>query len=237
MNAKSFLLGLPLLLAASAAVAAAPAEPVACMPVIEGAWVRAAPPGATMFAGYATVKNQCGKPAVVVGVESMDFAEAMIHQTVVEDGVSKMRHADRLPVPAKGELRFSPGGLHLMLMQPRRALPEASRVRIRLLLADGRKVFAEYPVQREAPPAAACQSMPGAVSTSARMLDRRLVNKLAARISLRDAVAALGPAVRDVGSGLHVLEWDVSASDVFRISAPDFCAPSVSQRLSRKSQP
>ena len=151
MNAKRYLPGLLLMVAASAAVAGAPANADTCIPVIQKAWIRAAPPGAMMRAGYATVKNPCGKPVVIVGVESLDFKGAMIHRTILENGVSQMRSADRLEVKAHGELQFSPGNLHMMLLQPVRTLPEGSRVRIYLLLEDGRKLSADYPVQREAP--------------------------------------------------------------------------------------
>jgi len=147
MNGKRCALGLALLLCASAAVAAKPE----CGLRIERAWVRAAPPGATMLAGYATVKNDCAKPIAIVGVESLDFAEAMIHRTVIENGVSRMLHAARLEVPAKGKLHFAPGGMHLMLMRPNRPLPPGSKARVRLILADGSRLFTEYEVQREAP--------------------------------------------------------------------------------------
>ncbi|MFT3806672.1 copper chaperone PCu(A)C [Arenimonas sp.] len=147
MNAKHGLTGLLLLLAASAAVA----SPEACAPKIERAWVRAAPPGTAMMAGYLTLRNDCAKPVAIAGVESMDFGDAMIHETIVENGVSKMRHTSELVMPAKSKLIFEPGGRHLMLMRPLRALPAGSRVRIRLILGDGRKLFAEYEVRREAP--------------------------------------------------------------------------------------
>lgn len=104
-----------------------------------------------MMAGYFTLRNDCAKPIAVVGVESMDFGDAMIHETLVENGMSRMRHVEALPVPAKASLVFEPGGRHLMLMKPLRALPAGSRARIRLVLADGRKLFAEYEVRREAP--------------------------------------------------------------------------------------
>ena len=112
------ILGLGLLACASAAVAATPA----CVPTVEKAWVRAAPPGAMMLAAYATVRNPCPAALVVTGVESGDFAMAMMHETLIENGVSKMRHAQSLPLPARGELRFEPGGRHVMLMQPRHAI-------------------------------------------------------------------------------------------------------------------
>lgn len=147
MNAPSFILGLLLLASASAAVA----DPVACTPVAEQAWIRAAPPGATALAGYAVLRNPCAKPFVVTDVGSVDFAMGMIHETVVEKGVSRMRHAKSLPLPARGVLKFEPGGKHMMLMHPRRVLKEGDRVRLVLKLADGQKVNIDAVVRRDAP--------------------------------------------------------------------------------------
>lgn len=141
MNVMRLLMGLALLVAASAAVGAEP-----CVPTIEDAWVRAAPPGTTTLAGYLVVRNDCDVAVAVTGVESADFAMPMIHRSVVEDGVAKMRPAGDLTVPAGGELRFAPGGLHLMLMQPKRPLAEGDAARIALVLADGRRLAADFPV-------------------------------------------------------------------------------------------
>lgn len=149
MNAHSLLTGLALMFTASAAVAVAPAG--ACQPVIAKAWIRAAPPGAMMLAGYATVRNPCPRAIAVVAVEAADFGSAMMHETVVENGVSKMRHTDRLALPARGELRFAPGGRHLMLMQPRRPLKEGERSVLTLVLADGRRLAATFSVRRDPP--------------------------------------------------------------------------------------
>ncbi len=132
---------------ASAAVGAE----TACAPVIEKPWVRAAPPGAASLAGYLVLRNPCKAAVEVSGVESRDFGMPMIHRTEVVDGISRMRPAGRLVVPPGGELRFGPGGLHLMLMKPRRALAEGDQAGVRLVLADGRRVFAVFPVRREAP--------------------------------------------------------------------------------------
>lgn len=143
MNVMRPLMGLVLMAAASAAVGAEP-----CVPTVEEAWVRAAPPGAPSLAGYFVLRNGCDAPVAVAGVESDDFGMPMIHRSVEENGVAKMRPAGDLTVPAGGELRFSPGGLHLMLMQPVRPLAEGEVARIRIVLADGRKLSADFPVRR-----------------------------------------------------------------------------------------
>ena len=122
-----------------------------CAPVIEKPWVRAAPPGAPSLAGYLVLRNPCKSAVEVADVESRDFGMPMIHRTEVVDGVSRMRPAGKLVVPPGGELRFEPGGLHLMLMKPLRALAEGDQASVRLVLADGRRVFAVYPVRRDAP--------------------------------------------------------------------------------------
>ncbi|MEO8160230.1 MAG: copper chaperone PCu(A)C [Arenimonas sp.] len=123
-----------------------------CAPRVEKGWIRAAPLAATSFAGYAVVHNDCPKPVVITGVKGHDFMMAMIHRTAIEAGVSQMRHVKLAPIPAGSRLTFSPGGMHMMLMHPRRALPPGTLVRIELILADGRSIPAELTVRREPPP-------------------------------------------------------------------------------------
>ena len=147
MNACRLFAGLVLTLSASAAVGATPD----CTPVIETPWVRAAPPGAASLAGYLVLRNPCAAPVEVADVESKDFGMPMIHRTVEEGGVSRMRPAGKLEIPPGGELRFEPGGLHLMLMRPLRPLAEGDVAGVRLVLADGRRIYAEFPVRRTPP--------------------------------------------------------------------------------------
>ena len=146
MNAHLIFPGLLLLLSASAAVGAE-----ACAPLIEKPWLRSAPPGARSLAGYLVLRNPCDAPVEVLDVESRDFGMPMIHRTVEEDGMSRMRPAGRLVLAPGESLRFEPGGLHLMLMRPLRPLAEGDVAGVRLVLADGRRVFAEFPVRRDAP--------------------------------------------------------------------------------------
>ncbi|GAB2658897.1 hypothetical protein GCM10027193_11190 [Arenimonas aestuarii] len=142
------------MLASVSTAGAAPALPAKgepCQPVIESPWVRSAPPGAASLAAYLVLRNPCGSDIEVVGVESLDFGMPMMHRTVEENGMSRMRPAGRLVLAPGESLRFEPGGLHLMLMRPLRPLADGDVARLRLVLADGRRLFAKFPVRRSAP--------------------------------------------------------------------------------------
>lgn len=104
-----------------------------------------------MLAGYATVRNPCARAVAIVDVGSGDFAMAMIHETQVENGVSRMRHVDSLPLPAHGKVRFAPGGMHLMLMHPKRELKAGGTVKLSLKLADGRLISGNFPIRSDPP--------------------------------------------------------------------------------------
>ena len=75
--------------------------------------------GMDMSAGYLTLNNNTGTAIVVTQVQSPQFARVEIHETTIEDGISKMRALDSLTVPANGSARLERGGKHLMLMQAR----------------------------------------------------------------------------------------------------------------------
>jgi copper(I)-binding protein len=76
---------------------------------------------------------------------------AMVHETTVESGMSRMRHAKALVAPARGSLVFAPGGNHMMLMHPKRKLAEGDRVKVDIVLKDGRRLPTVLVVRREAP--------------------------------------------------------------------------------------
>ena len=160
MNGQHLYLGLALLGMASASVTslagtAVGVKPVKtiqqCMPVIHKAWIRSAPPGAQTLAGYLVIKNICKTSIKIVDVESRDFGMPMIHRSVLENGVSKMRDPGVMEIKPGASLKFEAGGLHIMLMQPRRIFKEGDKAGVRLVLADGRKVYSEFPVLKQAP--------------------------------------------------------------------------------------
>lgn len=110
------------------------------------AWIRAAPPGATMTAGYATLKNSGDAPLTVLTVQSDAFRLTSLHETIVDRDVSKMREVHRLVLEPGSEIRLAPGGKHLMLMQPRHEIAVGDKVQVMFLLADGTRLETYFDV-------------------------------------------------------------------------------------------
>ena len=110
------------------------------------AWIRAAPPGVPMMAGYATLKNTGDAPISVLTVQSDAFRQSSIHQTMIEHGVAKMRETPRIDLAPGATVTLKPGGAHLMLVDPRHAIGKGEKVRMVFLLADGARVETYFEV-------------------------------------------------------------------------------------------
>lgn len=117
--------------AAAALLACGPA--LACPGLqVDEAWVRATPPGAMMTAAYAKLRNAGTRLLSIDGAFGADFAGAELHRTVVENGISRMRHGEPLQLEPGVSGALEPGGWHLMLMRPARALKAGDRVPLAL---------------------------------------------------------------------------------------------------------
>ena len=112
-------------------------------------WIREAPPTTRVMAGYLTMVNAGGTPVTVTSISSPDFEDAEIHRTVVEDGIARMLPVSQLEIPANSPLKLEPGGLHLMLFNPQRPLPEGETVTLIIHHSNGSKVTATAPVIRK----------------------------------------------------------------------------------------
>jgi copper(I)-binding protein len=138
---------LPALLAlalGSTSLAACAAD---CRPVVRDGWVRVPPAGLPMAAGFARFDNPCDRAATIVSASTPAFAETTVHATSIVDGISRMRAVPELRVGPHAVAEFEPGGLHLMLMRPTRALHAGDKVPVEFHLADGRVIHAEFTVK------------------------------------------------------------------------------------------
>ena len=118
---------------------------------VEHAWVRAAPPSAMMLAGYATLRNAGDAPLSVTGADSADFADVQLHQSVLADGVERMRPTGRIELAPGKSVEFAPGGKHFMLIRPKRELRAGEKVKIHISTSQGEGATVEFTVRDDAP--------------------------------------------------------------------------------------
>lgn len=83
--------------------------------MVHEAWARATPGGTTTGAAYITVMGGSQADALL-GASTPIAAQTMVHETINDNGVMKMREVASLPIPAGQTVTFKPGGNHIMLM-------------------------------------------------------------------------------------------------------------------------
>ena len=83
-------------------------------------------PGMSMSAGYLTLTNNSEETITITRVTSPSYAAVELHETIVEDGVARMRSLEKLELPAGTSTILAPGGKHLMLMRPKVAVDSIS---------------------------------------------------------------------------------------------------------------
>jgi periplasmic copper chaperone A len=94
---------------------------------VASAWARATPPGATVGAIYMDIKN-AGPADVLLKVTTQAARTAEVHATRMVAGMMEMRPMPSVPVPAHGEVKFSPEGLHVMLIGLTQPLKQGTRL-------------------------------------------------------------------------------------------------------------
>ena len=114
----------------------------------EDAWVRATPPGAMMTAGFGRLVNHTDLKLEITAFTSPNYGDVSLHQTVIENGVSRMKEVPGLSILPGDEVELTPGGYHLMLMMSKQASGPLDRVELLIEEAGGQSFSLEIPVER-----------------------------------------------------------------------------------------
>ncbi len=114
----------------------------------EDAWIRATAPGSVTTAGFGRLVNHTGVELEITTYSSPDYRDVSLHETVIENDVSRMREVPGLSIPAGGEVELAPGGYHLMLKMPTHASGPHDRVVLHIEEAGGQRFSFELPVER-----------------------------------------------------------------------------------------
>ncbi len=57
---------------------------------VQNAWIREAPPGIKIMAGYLEIENLSDKTLALMSAESTEFERIEFHLSQIEDGIAKM---------------------------------------------------------------------------------------------------------------------------------------------------
>jgi len=98
-------------------------------------------------AGYFTLNNGTDKAVSLVAAASPACGNIMLHRSVQQNGQDMMVMVKNVPVPAHGELKFAPGGYHLMCMKPAKTMKPGASVPVILSFDDGSTIKADFPVR------------------------------------------------------------------------------------------
>lgn len=107
---------------------------------IQNAWLPEAPPVMKIMAGYLVIKNPTDKIVNIVKVTSPDFQTVEMHESVIKDGMARMIKQPQVAIPAKSQIEFKSGGLHLMLINKKRKLKTGDEVLLTFEFDKGKKV-------------------------------------------------------------------------------------------------
>lgn len=139
-------LGLALLLAAGGARAH---ETKQGDLLIDHPWARPTAGQAKNGAAYLRIVNSGAKADKLLSATTPAAKRAELHTHEHVDGVMRMRQVKSVEVPAKGEVAFKPGGLHVMLFDLEKPLHEGFGFPLMLTFEKAGKV--EVTVQIEKP--------------------------------------------------------------------------------------
>jgi copper(I)-binding protein len=96
---------------------------------------------------YVTLRNSGTAPDALVGASSEAAEVVELHETIRDGEVMRMRPVGTLALPVGATLEMKPGGLHVMLINLKRALRPGDKVPLTLTFEHGASLALEVPVR------------------------------------------------------------------------------------------
>lgn len=107
-----------------------------------------------MTAAYLTLDNPSDTEKTLIAAYSPAFGKTELHRSMHHHGMAKMVKQQELIVPAKQSLELKPGGLHIMLMMPKRTFSIGEKVKVCLIYRNAQGTeeiqIVEFPVKKQA---------------------------------------------------------------------------------------
>ena len=116
--------------------------------VVTQAWSRATPGGSKVAGGYLTVENRGTVPDKLLSASTDVARKIEIHEMALTDGVMTMRPVEGgLTIEPGHNVKFAPGGLHLMIVGLVAPLKQGDQVSVSLTFEKAGKISVSFEVQ------------------------------------------------------------------------------------------
>jgi copper(I)-binding protein len=128
---------------------------------IDSPWSRAIPRGASVAAGYMTIKNTGTTPDRLVSVSTPVAGKVEIHEMTMDDGVMKMRPvAGGIEIGPGATVELKPSTVHLMIMNVKQPLEKGKPFAASLTFEKAGTVNVEFTVEAIGATSPAAEGMP-----------------------------------------------------------------------------
>ena len=114
---------------------------------IEHPWARELPPNAPAGAAFFTVHNAGAAADRLLGASTPQAQKSELHTHIHENGMMKMQQIPAVDIPAKGEVKFQPGGNHVMLFGMSKPLKAGEQFPLTLEFEKAGKVEVQVKVE------------------------------------------------------------------------------------------
>lgn len=108
--------------------------------LVTDATVREILPGRNMTAGYLSISNQNNVAAELTGASSPLFGSIELHRTSFKDGMMSMQQVESVVIKAGDQIRFLPGGLHLMMFDVKGSIKRGQQIPLSFTFKDGQSI-------------------------------------------------------------------------------------------------
>ena len=116
-------------------------------PLVRDAWARPGNAGDNS-AIYFTITNPGSNDDLLVSASSQIAQSTELHSSMMDpSGTMKMEHQTSVPIPARSDVKFEPGGLHVMVVGLVQDLQEGDRFSVYLNFQEGGEIEVEVTVK------------------------------------------------------------------------------------------
>ncbi len=105
---------------------------------VENAWIREPAPGQAVVGGFLEITSD--KDASLIQATSPVVGKVELHEMKMQGDIMQMREVKTISLPKAKTVKLEPGGLHLMLYQPRNPLKAGDKIPLTLMVKSGNKV-------------------------------------------------------------------------------------------------